>query len=143
MIDNSRSPRLFDPVSRSRNTSTGFAGDNQDAHTAVGKSLRLLCGNLRQPQGIGRRAADHCWMNIVDDRETHGTGHTPARNAMRANLATGFESGPESEKRSEGKGKEDPILSVHLRTTKNRLPAVQNPLPGFLRIEPAQRRAGG
>src|SRR6185503_6363893 len=89
-----------------------------------------------------RRAADDGGTDGFDQGEPDLTRHAATGNAMQSHLSTGFEAGPEAEEGSERKRKEHPIAEAHTRTAINGLPALEQKLPTFVGVDPAQRPSG-
>src|SRR6185503_7606782 len=66
-----------------------------------------------------------------------------ARDCEGAEGAGPFETRPEPDEEPEGEREEDPVFRAQARAPQDEAPAPRPPLPGFLRVEPAERRTGG
>jgi hypothetical protein len=99
-------------------------------------------GDLGEAQRVGWRAQEDGRPHGIDQREALVAGHAAAGHAVRADLARGFERGPEAEERPEREREQHAIAGLDAGRGEHRLPAVEGPLPAGVGVEPAQRTSG-
>ena len=103
MVDHPCSPAGLDLLSGRRDTTSGFACDDQHVDRAISQptvSAIELTRDLDKSERIGWRAAHDSRLQVVNELQTHLTRHPACRNAVGTELSPGVKRGPEAEKRS-------------------------------------------
>src|SRR5438105_13086663 len=103
----------------------------------------LLPRYLGKAQRVRRRAEKDRHLVLQKEVQACDAAHSAPGKAEVAEPDCGIERSPKSEEGPEGKREEQPIARTHSRDLKDLLPAGQNPVPAFRRIEPAEWAAVG
>ena len=144
MVDDPRPPAALDPLPGRRDAAAGLAGDDDDANRTAGRPVApsRSARHVQQSQRVGRGAAHHRRGQGLDRGQSLPARHAAGGNRMRPDLRRRVESCPEAEERPEREGEEHAVAGRDARRAVHRLPALEHPLPGRRRIDPAQGLAG-
>ena len=143
MVEDARAPKALDLLTRGRDASSRFAGNNDQPHRGLRQFELVLPGHLCQAQGIGRRTEQHGYLVVQEKVQTRHAAHPAPRQAEIALSGRGVERSPEAKERSKRERKEQPVAWTQPDDSEDLLPAVQNPIPAFGAIQPVERPGVG
>jgi hypothetical protein len=99
--------------------------------------------DLGQVERVGRRAADRGDPQALDRGQALRAVLAAAGDGERPERAHALEAGPEAHEEPEREREEHAVARPQPRRAEHHRPAAGPPVPGLLRVEPAERRPGG
>ncbi len=129
-------------AARGRHAAARLAGDDQHTHRGRAQIDIFLGGDLRQPDGVGRRAAEHGGGCLDNGAQACGAAHAAAGYGECTHAGGGVEPHPESQEWPEGEGEENAIPRANHGCLIYARPVAHHPVPALSRIQPAHGCAG-
>src|SRR5438552_1064070 len=136
-------PGLLDAGAHHRNPGSRLARVHRGPDAELSELQAALARDLGEVQRIGGRAADRRGAQRLDGGQALGGVLAAAGDGETAEGARALEARPEADEEAEREREEHAVPGAEPRAPQDEAPAARPPVPRLLRIEPAERRAGG